>query len=50
MKDKILPVKQDEWDHGSTKPAARKKEKRARCKAKRALAKRQLQQEPDENV
>lgn len=43
MKDKILPVKQDEWTYTATKTAARQKIKRARNKAKRALSKRLLQ-------
>lgn len=45
MKDKILPVKQDEWVYTTTKKAARTKAKRARNKAKRALSKKLLQEE-----
>ncbi len=45
MKDKILPVKQDEWAYTATKTPARKKVKRARNKAKRALSKRLLKEE-----
>ena len=43
MKDKILPVKQDEWLYTTTKKSARTKAKRARHKAKRALSKKLLQ-------
>ncbi len=43
MKDEILAVKQDRWLYTATKTAARKKVKRARSKAKRALSKRLLQ-------
>jgi len=43
MKDKILPVKQDEWVYTATKKSARTKVKRARNKAKRALSKKLLQ-------
>jgi hypothetical protein len=49
MKDKILPVKQDEWVYTTTKKSARTKAKRARNKAKRALSKKLLQEENLEN-
>ncbi|MBR3603493.1 MAG: hypothetical protein IKL48_02210 [Elusimicrobiaceae bacterium] len=42
MKDKILPVKQDEWGWATSKTSARTKAKRARSKAKRALSKKLL--------
>ncbi|MBQ7908214.1 MAG: hypothetical protein IJ311_01790 [Elusimicrobiaceae bacterium] len=45
MKDKILPVKQDEWGYTATKTSARAKVKRARSKAKRALSKKLLKEE-----
>lgn len=46
MKDQDLPVKQDQWSYTTTKTSARKKVKRARSKAKRALSKRLLKEEP----
>ena len=48
MKDKILPVKQDEWVYTTTKKSARTKAKRARNKAKRALSKKLLQTPPND--
>ncbi|MBR2865707.1 MAG: hypothetical protein IKC13_05505 [Elusimicrobiaceae bacterium] len=44
MKDKVLPVKQDEWGYTTTKTSARTKAKRARHKAKRTLSKKLLQE------
>ncbi len=45
MKDRILPVKQDQWGYTATKTSARTKVKRARNKAKRTLSKKLLKQE-----
>ena len=50
MKDKVLPVKQDEWSYTATKTAARRKVKRARSKAKRALSKQLLKELPEEEM
>ena len=45
MPDRITHVKQDEWSHGATKTAARRRIKRARQKAKRALTKKTLKKD-----
>ncbi|MDR0292240.1 MAG: hypothetical protein LBI01_05740 [Elusimicrobium sp.] len=40
--DRKNHVKQDEWRYTTSKTAARKRVKRARSKAKRALAKKEI--------